>query len=296
LKLLNNLVSLFIKKRVVILSSVHTRYVAIILKERFEHHLVSCNIYFSYSENMKADLYIVICPQIFTILPPANKRVIFQMEQSTSTRWFTKKYLEDLKESKAIIDYSTENLDYFTNLGIPRNALHYLPIGATTNYRDISPQLKKYDFVFYGDYTSSPRRQALLKVLSEKHKVLILEDVFKDELFFAMSKAKAVINFHYYENALLETTRICESLSLGLPILSEATLNMDNYSEFSKAVFYFAIGSTEDLLMSADSLINNLPSSESILEAVKKSNQKFNDHFDQVFSSLQILRNTNQRI
>lgn len=276
-------------KKIAILSSVHSRYVANILKERFCHYRFDCKVYFAYSEDIKVDLFLVICPQIFPTLPPGNKRIIFQMEQSTSTRWFTEKYISDLMESKAVLDYSLENIENLVKLGMPRGALHYLPIGASANHFNIHPQLKVYDFIFYGDYLSSPRRQALLKALSEKYKVLIIQDVFEDELFLALSKAKVVINIHYYEHPLLETTRICECLSLGLPVLSEATLDMSNYPEFSNAVTYFEMGSAKDLLKQADSLMKNMPNSEVMNKARIQSEKKFQAHFDQIFNRLKIL-------
>jgi hypothetical protein len=271
---------------------VHTHYVANILKERFNYHHFDCKIYFSYSENIQADLFLVICPQIFPQLPPADKRIIFQMEQSTSTRWFTKKYIGDLIESKAALDYSLENIRNLVDLGIPSHALHYLPIGATTAHLSHHSHLKECDFIFYGDYSSSLRRQDLLKVLSEKYKVVILQDVFEDKLFLALSTAKAVINIHYYEKPLLETTRICECLSLGLPVLSEATSDMSNYPEFLNAVTYFEFGSADDLLRKADCLMKDLPSSEVIGTAATRSEKKFQEHFDQIFTNLKILRNS----
>jgi hypothetical protein len=112
----------------VILTSVHTRYVAQLLQQRLQFHGAHAQIFTAYSSALSADIFIVLCAQIFPELPPADKRIIFQMEQSTSTRWFTPAYLDDLCESMAVLDYSTANISALKQLGISSEKMHYLPI------------------------------------------------------------------------------------------------------------------------------------------------------------------------
>jgi glycosyltransferase involved in cell wall biosynthesis len=272
-----------------ILTSVHTCYVANLLQARFKYHRASSKIFFSYASDINANFFIVLCSQIFPSLPPSPKRLIFQMEQSTNTRWFTKKYLGDMQTSVGILDYSLENIKHLKELGIQSTRTYYLPIGANSTFSPQPTATKDYDFVFYGDYYSSERRQKFIQALQKQYRVLILQDVFEEELFRAITSAKAVINLHYYENPLLETTRICECLSLGMPVLSESTPDITDYPEFDSAVTYFKEGSIDDLMIKARWFLENLPSKESIKNAAIQSEAKFNIHFDQIFAELGLI-------
>ena len=272
-----------------ILTSVHTRYVAQLLQQRLQFHGAQAQIFTTYSSAISADIFIILCAQIFPDLPPADKRIIFQMEQSTSTRWFTPSYLDDLCESIAVLDYSKANVSALKKLGVPSEKIYYLPIGVNPQLTFTPVTSKSYDFVFYGDYYSSERRQKFVQALQNQYRVLILQDVFEEELFRAITSAKAVINLHYYENPLLETTRICECLSLGIPVLSEATLDMHYYPEFNSAVTYFKEDSVDDLMMKAQWFLDHLPSQASIQDAAIQSEMTFNTHFDQAFYALGLL-------
>jgi hypothetical protein len=272
-----------------ILTSVHTRYVAQLLQQRLHFHGATVQIFTAYSSAISADIFIVVCAQIFPELPPADRRIIFQMEQSTSTRWFTPSYLDDLRDSRAVLDYSLANILALNQSGIPNGKMHYLPIGANPQLTFTPASSKSYDFIFYGDYSSSERRQNFVQALQQKYSVLILQDVFEEDLYHGITSAKAVINLHYYENPLLETTRICECLSLGMPVLSEATPDTHYYPEFNSAVTYFKENSVDDLMIKAQWFLENLPSQESIRNAAIQSETMFNNHFDQAFYTLGLL-------
>lgn len=277
------------KRYFAILTSVHTRYVAQLLQLRLQLHGAQAQIFTTYSSSISADIFIVLCAQIFPELPPAHQRIIFQMEQSTSTRWFTPSYLDSLRDSMAVLDYSTVNISALTQLGIPKGKMHYLPIGANPQLTFTAVTTKSYDFVFYGDYSSSERRKKFVQALQVKYSVLILQDVFEEDLYQGITSAKAVINLHYYENPLLETTRICECLSLGMPVLSEATPDTHYYPEFNPAVRYFKENSIDDLMIKAQQFLENLPPQESIRNAALQSETTFNTHFDQAFYALGLL-------
>jgi glycosyltransferase involved in cell wall biosynthesis len=191
--------------------------------------------------------------------------------------------------SVGILDYSLENIKRIRGLGIQNTSTYYLPIGADTKFSFDPALTKDYDFVFYGDYYSSERRKKLIQALQTRYQVLILQDIFEKELYQAITRAKAVINLHYYENPLLETTRLCECLSLGMPVLSEATMDNDAYPEFSPAVRYFKEGSVDDLMDKAQWFLDNLPSAQLIHSAALASEEKFNTHFDQAFIALKLL-------
>lgn len=63
-------------------------------------------------------LYFVVCPQMFDRLPPGEKRMAFQMEQTVSSRWFTPEYLATLENSLAALDYAQANIANLADYGI----------------------------------------------------------------------------------------------------------------------------------------------------------------------------------
>lgn len=85
---------------------------------------------------------------------------------------------------------------------------------------DLHPSTGSYDYdvLFYGD-TECPRRREFLQQIQKRFKIKISYNVFGIELENEIKKAKTVVNIHYYENSLLETTRLYEVLSLGRSVI-----------------------------------------------------------------------------
>lgn len=172
-------------------------------------------------------LCIVICPQMFARLPACY--IAFQMEQTVSSRWFDDAYIKRLSEALAVMDYSLTNLRYLQeNAGLGHKQLYYVPISNLppgTLGADTPAAEPEYDVVFYGD-ANTPRRRAFLEAIEQRFSVLRVSEVFGDELYAQLRRARMVINIHYYEGALLETTRLYECLSLGLPVVSESSVDI----------------------------------------------------------------------
>jgi len=163
----------------------------------------------------RENVYIVVCPYIFQRLP--HRYISFQMEQTISSRWLNKQYLMRLEDSFAVFDYSLVNIEYFKRTTDFSRKFYYLPVDYLPGIRREADGYE-YDVVFYGDIDND-RRQAALKKLSQRFRVKILAGVFGEELYTELCRAKIVVNIHYYENALLETTRLYETLSLGRSII-----------------------------------------------------------------------------
>ena len=85
-------------------------------------------------EAFPEDLYLVICPQMFSHLPPPEKRIVFQMEQSVHPRWFTPEYLNILYNSVAVFDYSAQNIQFLIQQGIPADMIFHVPLSPVPNY------------------------------------------------------------------------------------------------------------------------------------------------------------------
>lgn len=177
------------------------------------------------------------------------------MEQSVSDRWFTADYLSILENSLAVADYSQANLAYLNDRGLAYPHTFYVPVGTYFEYEN-AVALKKiaakdiastHDVFFYGD-VSSPRRQAALAVLSENFSVRVEKDLFGQSLYEAMRSCAVVVNVHFYENALLETTRVCECLSLGMPVVSESSVDISEHAVISSLIEMYPLNDLEAMV------------------------------------------------
>jgi len=265
-----------------ILCTPHTLFIARTIADRLAFHGIESEIVTGSVKSFNHDFYVVLCAQMFKRLPPANKRVIFQLEQSVSSRWFTKEYLKSLTSSVGVLEYSLTNIAFLSKNELKYPSVHYLPIGSSQSEKFADKGVpKKFDFIFYGDSLSSERRRKFLEKLQEKYTVKICNDLFGRELYAAIQEAKAVINIHYYEGALLEMPRICECISLGVPVLSEGTTDRSEYPELEGAVAFFDEGSIDSMLAAASEMLYNIEAvNKTIKDAVSLSAARFNFMFD----------------
>ena len=218
------------------------------------------------AEGFGLDGYFVVCPQMFKHLPPGEKRIVFQMEQSVSPRWFTPEYLHTLENSLAVLDYAQANLQFLEKRGIAYPHTFLVPVGGFAGYRDylrhnnLQPQGvdAPCDVLFYGD-ANAPRRQQLLEAVGERFQLRIVGNLFGPELHRAIASARVVVNLHYYEGALLETTRIYECLSLGVPVVSETSADQAEHAALDGAVRFVPVGDLPALLQALDEVLNASP-------------------------------------
>lgn len=268
-----------------ILSPPHTLFVAHLVARRLNFHGFDVEIITSEQKEYTRDLYIVICPQMFKRLPEDHKRIAFQMEQSVSSRWFTRRYLSVLKNSLAVLEYSLCNIKFLEEVGIGYPHVHYLPIGASRFYGDdILADQKKYDVLFYGDSLSSARRTKMLGALKQRFNVKVLNNLFGSDLLREVKRSRVVLNIHYYENALLEMPRIQECLSLGVPVVSESAKDQNDYPELLGAVTFFEEGSIDAMIAAVG---NILTGDEKVTSAsVEASEKRFAFMFDRFLVAL----------
>lgn len=237
-----------------ILATPHTMYVTHML----DHALTAAGYRVTLATSVpflrfENAVYIVICPQMFSRLP--RYVISYQMEQSVSPRWFTPKYLKTLKNSLAIFDYSKHNIDFLEEQGIPYSSIFHLPIATIPNYLEFlenrgwnlpSGVSKSYDVLFYGDATNR-RRQLLLNELGQRFNLKVIGNVFGQDLYRDLLSARVVVNLHYYDNALLETTRIHECLSLGIPVVSEWSRDCEDYPDLLSRVYFVEPGNVTQM-------------------------------------------------
>ncbi len=229
----------------VILTTTHCGYLAELMCASLKKVNIQAVVQYKMPEEGYLDvLHIVICPQMFPVLP--GLYIAYQLEQSVSSRWFTDDYLARLENSLAIFDYSLKNIEFLQDKGLSYRQIYHLPVGFFP--RELADSVPEtVDVLFYGDINND-RRRAYVAELKKHFSVKIINNLFGDALYAEMSKAKVVVNIHYYEGALLETTRIYECLSQNKIIVSEESADMDEYSELLPLVDFVPVNDIQAMV------------------------------------------------
>ena len=273
-----------------IITTQHTQFIAHLIADRLRAHDWKVEVMTEAPSSFHHDWYVIICPQMFAKIPPGEKRIVFQMEQSVSSRWFTDDYLHTLENSLAVLEYALINIEFMTKNGIAYPHVHYLPIGALPNLFVPNHVCEKtFDILFYGDSNSSPRRQEMLAALSQQFNVRVVNEVFGHDMREIIKQARLVINLHYYENALLEMPRIQECLSLGVPVVSESAQDEKDYPELFGAVRFFDQGSIPAMLKAVKDALEKPVLVEEIEVSVAYSIQRFAFMFDRFLVAMGFL-------
>lgn len=207
-----------------------------------------------------ADLYVLIAPPFFEVLPPLNKTVVVQVEQTTSDRWTDDAYLDLLQSCLAVVDYSIDNILYLLDKGFGLGDLFYVPILPDPGYAaGLAEARKTSDILFYGN-TASPRRQAILAQLRDHaaqrgYRLRVENRLFGAQMTQAVREARLVLNLHFYDDALLETNRIAECLALGTPVLSEDSRDSGDFTPGINGLHLVPTGDGDALMAALDRLL-----------------------------------------
>lgn len=244
-------------KKIIVLSMPHTIFVANLISNTLKKVNIDSSIEIATKkESFENALYIVICPQAYQKLP--DLYIAFQMEQTVSDRWFAKKNLLKLQKALLVLDYSLQNIEYLSKL-LPLSQLYYAPLSTTQLDFKLEKSLEtnhhEYDILFYGD-TNNERRQKYLNKLQEKYNVKIINNAFGKDIWNETPKAKLVLNIHYYENALLETTRLYECLSNNAVIISEKSSDLSLHHDLIDIVDFVDIDDVDQMINRIDYWLN----------------------------------------
>ena len=271
------------KKKIVLLSSKHTAFIAQNISNVLTTYNFDTEVIYDCTPAVSNDyehLYIILCPNIFQEkLPPHY--IAFNLEQTISERWFTKDYINKLNNAIGVLDYSLINVDYLQKNSIAPNRVFYTPI-APIPCEETRVSERMTDILFYGD-NHCPRRKRILDKLGEKFHIKIVNNLFHDEMLRELDNAKIVINLHYYEGAMLETPRLCEAISRGCMVVSETSINDDEFPELKEMVDFVPVDNQEAL---ETALEQWLLSPEKLQEKVDQNRKKAQECFKQFSYSI----------
>jgi hypothetical protein len=234
--------------RAVTLHIVTTRHTKVI-SEALAECLAATRLIVSHSFEMPKefnhDLYIVVAPQMFATFPPSAKTIVFQIEQIRASKWATKAYLARLRGCLAVFDYAQDNIAALIGRGMLSKQIFFVPILPYSTQAPSEVE-RDIDVLFYG--AISDRRREMLDQLNRHFEVRVVSEVFGEELSNLLHRAKIVVNIHYYENALLETTRLFESLRHGATVVSEVSADQPSHDEWSNIVQFVPYGDCDALV------------------------------------------------
>jgi len=160
---------------------------------------------------------------------PEGKLIYYNIEHLSRQSELT--ILETLWKSgkiEEVWDYSVVNCALLTAKGI-RN--RYVPFSLTparmNYYTTLTQSPKLYDVGFCG--ALSPRRELVLKGLRDAGlQVLALHTVWGEQRDIQLATCKIILNVHYgAEYMVFEKTRCDQWLSVGVPVISENSLDND---------------------------------------------------------------------
>lgn len=137
-----------------------------------------------------------------------SKYVIFQLE-NLNEKININKYIELFNNAMYIYEYNSYNLKYY-NKTIKDKIYIFSPPICTKNNIDI---------LFYG--TLNERRNKILNDLKKKYNITIVTNTFGEKLNELIRRSHIILNISYYNNSLLETTRLNECLQYNKDIISE---------------------------------------------------------------------------
>lgn len=242
-------------QQVVILTVPHAMFVARLLKRSLGQLGVQAEIIHQRPERgFQNCLHFVIAAQAFRHLP--RYYVAYQMEQCVSNVLNRKKYQRKLRRSVGLFDYSLMNIEVLKRLGFPESGLWYMPVRPLIERASMPDESRLNDVIFYGA-SNNLRRQQYLRELQRCTPLKVIDGVFGERLLDELSQAKIVVNIHYYEGALLETTRIYECLSRGTLVVSESSADIDEHSELSAIVDFVPVGDVDQMVRRVQYWIEN---------------------------------------
>jgi hypothetical protein len=180
----------------------------------------------------RADLEIILAPVFFGLPLTRGPRIVFQLEQTTSTRWWTPEYVSYMNSALAVFEYSQFNVEKLIQYGVDSQKIYHVPLGGSTKVfsQSIISRAKALTrdkrIMAYGWFTGSPRRERFIMYATEQMPSLIVHtDVFGEEMAKELESSHVVVHINYYTPAILATPRLWESLSRGCQVVSEKAMN-----------------------------------------------------------------------
>ncbi len=152
-------------------------------------------------------------------LPIADDAIIYNLEQIYLGSDWVRPELIDIFRRYTLWDYSRQNIIALKSLGVHVDQI--VPIGYVKELTRIQPAAKRdIDILFFGSI--NPRRKEIIeRMRAAGLQVAAVFGVYGKERDELISRAKIVLNIHYYDAKVLEIVRISYLLANRCVVLSE---------------------------------------------------------------------------
>ena len=271
-------------KEIIILTVPNTLYIADLLQNSLTQKNIKSKIITKKPNSGYTDnLHIVIAAHSFKTLP--SHYIAYQLEQYNSGVFKKPKRVRKLKNALLIIDYSLKNIQYLTNIGFNPEQIYHLPIAQLPLKTSVQIRNTNYDIAFYGD-VKNERRQNYLNALNMHFNLHIITNAFASGAIQQLRQAKIVLNIHYYENALLETTRLFECISNGFLVISEQAVDMEEHKQLQGIVDFVETGNIEHMIQRINYWLTHEAERQLQLNKIKMFANQTSTTFEQQFAKV----------
>ena len=179
-------------------------------------------------------MHIILCPN--NLQMPQNY-IIFQIQQISKCGHIIGKISNDMKNSVLTFDYSLSNFIYYNN--IFENCISYQPLPISNKLMDYIPEYS-YDVLYFGSLND--RRKKILDGLSTENFIIATGyDLFGENLYYHIKKAKIILNLHNHNDSILETYKLNEILQFNTLIISETTNESNIKKLYDDDIFFIDV-------------------------------------------------------
>jgi hypothetical protein len=163
--------------------------------------------------------------------------ILYNFEQLNINYYDKDKYITLSRNAKLILDYSLVNENIWKNGNLVVYHLPWGPVKSLFNPNKVIIE-KDIDILFVG--VINDRRKKILDIIDKKYNLVILSNVFRDDLETYMRRSKICINIHYYnKNSILEIPRILPMLYHRVKILSEKSIDEYYCNQYDSFIEWF---------------------------------------------------------
>lgn len=206
--------------------------------------------------------YIILNTPVFKSISykiPDNS-ILFNLEQLSSNSTLVNQDLIDLYKKFEVWDYSLSNINILNSLNIKNK---HVQIGYVKELEDIKTSNKDIDVFFYG---SINQRRADILCDLEKAGINVVAkfNCFGEQRNDFISRAKIILNHHYYDSKIFEVVRVTYLLANKCCVVSEDCSDIDVQDKYSSGVkftpYQSIVDSVKELLANPetiDTLSNN---------------------------------------
>jgi hypothetical protein len=275
--------SFFKKSKVLIFSTKFGHYISLVVQYLLFKNFSLSEIVYDINPNLP-NLHIILFPQKVKVFP--KNYIIYQLEQKNISKWIDKKFELAILYSIKTWDYSQSNIDKFPE--IIKKKMMYFPIPLIPiNFLDYRVNLNdnpENDILFYGSMNQIREKKLnyLQQKLYPKYNIRITNK-FGKELIDEILNSKIILNIHFYENAILETCRLNESLSCEKLVISEKPdmIDITNYNIY------------EDLVIFVDTIDEMY---EKIVESLESNNTSVKFRYEQISNDIPNFENQTENL